>query len=100
MRLTLTDNEFNLLLNTLQKHNEDDLVKILLSKKIKYDKSITPLKRNATKKATLAKEKMSKIKISNAVNLMRLMNSKINVNSVAKESGLAYNTVKKYKNLL
>ena len=99
MRLTLTNNEFDLLLKTLQNHNEEKLIEILLKEKVKYEKSITPLKRKATKKATLAKEKMSKRKISNAVNLMRLMDTKININSVAKESGLAYNTVKKYKNL-
>jgi hypothetical protein len=100
MRLTITDNEFNTLLETLKKHSEYEIVQMLEKKQQEYAKSITPLKRSATKKATLAKEKMSKRKISNAVNLMRLMNSKINVNSVAKESGLAYNTVKKYKNLL
>ncbi len=99
MRLTLSEKEFHLLITTLEIYSENDLISMLLEKKEKYQKTITPLKRNATKKAIRTKEKMAKEKLNATVNLMRLMNEKINVNSVAKESGLAYNTVKKYKKL-
>ncbi len=99
MRITLSDNEFQTLINSLENHQELDLISMLMDKKDKYQKTITPLKRNATKKAIKAKEKMAKEKLNSTVNLMRLMNEKININSVSKESGLAYNTVKKYKHL-
>ena len=99
MRITLSDNEFQSLINSLENHQELELISMLMDKKDKYQKTITPLKRNATKKAIKAKEKMAKDKLNSTVNLMRLMNEKININSVSKESGLAYNTVKKYKHL-
>ena len=99
MRITVSDEEFIILVNTLEKYNEIDLVNMLIDKKVKYQKTITPLKRNATKKAIKTKEKVAKQKLNSTVNLMRLMNEKINVNTVSKESGLAYNTVKKYKYL-
>ena len=99
MRLTISNEEYKRLIDTLNKHNEDDLISMLVEKKEKYDKTITPLKRNATKKAIKAKEKLAKDKLISSVNLMRLMNTKININTVSKESGLAYNTVKKYKYL-
>jgi len=99
MRITLSENEFQLIINTLDKHNETDVINMLLEKKVNYQKTITPLKRNATKKAIKAKEKLAKEKLNASVNLMRLMNVKININTISKESGLAYNTVKKYKHL-
>jgi len=99
MRLTLTETEFQTLVKSLEKNSEVELVDMLLEKKEKYQKTITPLKRNATKKAIRTKEKIAKEKLNSTVNLMRLMNETININSVAKESGLAYNTVKKYKHL-
>ena len=54
----------------------------------------------ATKTATTARENKAKEKIRSAVNMMNLQGDKININSVSKVSGVAYNTVKKYKNLL
>jgi len=99
MRITLSDEEFQSIITTLEKHNETTLVSMLLDKKVKYQKTITPLKRNATKKAIKAKERVAKEKLNSSVNLMRLMNVKINTNTVSKESGLAYNTVKKYRYL-
>jgi len=99
MRLTLSENEFQLLITALENHNETNLIDMLVDKKARYQKTITPLKRNATKKAIKAKEKLAKEKLNSTVNLMRLMNETININSVSKESGLAYNTVKKYRHL-
>ena len=99
MRITLSENEFQKIINTLDEYDEADLINMLLEKKVNYQKTITPLKRNATKKAIKVKEKLAKEKLNASVNLMRLMNAKININTVSKESGLAYNTVKKYKYL-
>ncbi len=64
-----------------------------------YHKPIKTTKRNATKKATNTKIEIAKEKINNTINFMRLEGKKINVNSVARNSGVAYNTVKKYKYL-
>lgn len=60
-------------------------------------KFISTSKRNATLKATDIRVKRAREKITNAVNLMRLEGKKINTNSVANVSGVAYNTVKKYR---
>ncbi len=63
-------------------------------------KPVKTTKRNATKNATRAKIENSKKEIENTVNLMRLQGKKITVNSVANNSIVSYNTVKKYKYLL
>lgn len=54
-------------------------------------------KRNATAKATDGRVKSAKLKIFNALNMMRLEGKKININSVAREAGVSYNTAKKYR---
>jgi len=54
-------------------------------------------KRNATAKATDGRVKSAKLKIFNALNMMRLEGKKININSVAKDAGVSYNTAKKYR---
>jgi len=54
-------------------------------------------KRNATAKATDGRVKDAKLKIFNALNLMRLEGKKININSVARDAGVSYNTAKKYR---
>ncbi len=75
-------------------------LKDLANKIIKeYNKPIKTTKRNATKKATNTKIEIAKEKINNTINLMKLEGKKINVNSIAKNSGVAYNTVKKYRYL-
>jgi len=53
-------------------------------------------KKVSTQKATQTKKQTAINKIENCVNLMRLENKKINVNSVSNESKVAYNTIKKY----
>ncbi len=65
-----------------------------------YHKPIKTTKRNATKNATLAKIETTKKKLESTINLMRLEGKKISVYSVAKESGVSYNTAKKYDYLL
>jgi hypothetical protein len=54
-------------------------------------------KRNATKKATDGRVKEAKLKIFNTLNMMRLEGKKININAVAREAGVSYNTAKKYR---
>ncbi len=68
--------------------------------KKEIEKPIKTTKRNATKNATRTKIENSKKEIKNTVNLMRLQGKKITVNSVANNSIVSYNTVKKYKYLL
>lgn len=51
----------------------------------------------ATKKATDARVKAAKLKIFNALNMMRMEGKKINLTAVAREAGVSYNTAKKYR---
>ena len=53
-------------------------------------------KRKNAKKATVAKVNKTKEKIQNAINLLRLQGNPINPYQVAKLSGVAYNTARKY----
>jgi len=57
-------------------------------------------KQRAAQKATNIRQERAKEKIRNAVNLLHLENAKVNVNSVSKKAGVAYNTVKRYSYLL
>jgi len=105
MRITVNMDEFSLIVTSLKSYLEKDVfvdeTKNLLKKlDSELRKPIKTTKRNATKKAIEIKQGRVKEKIRNAVNLMNLQNQKININSVSKESGVAYNTVKKYKYLL
>lgn len=54
-------------------------------------------KMNAPKKATETRVKNAKLKIFNALNMMRLEGRKINITAVAREAGVSYNTAKKYR---
>ena len=105
MRITVNMDEFSLIVTSLKSYLEKDVfvdeTKNLLEKlDQELRKPIKTTKRNATKKAIEIKQERAKEKIRNTVNLMNLENKKININSVSKESGVAYNTVKKYKYLL
>jgi Fic family protein len=53
-------------------------------------------KQNAAKEALKVKVTKTKEKIQNAVNLLRLQGKPINPYQVAKLSGVAYNTARKY----
>ena len=100
MRVTLTKDEVLDLILLLESDNnlKKNEVNILKKLKDEFNKPIKLTKRNATKKATKVKVNIAKRKLESTVNIMRLEGKKININSVAKESGLAYNTVKKYSN--
>ncbi len=102
MRITINVDEYNIIQSGL--NNLKTIEAILLKKNIdeQYNKTlvIKSSKQKATKKAILTKINTVKNKITNTVNMMNLENKKINVNSVATESNVAYNTVKKYKYLL
>jgi hypothetical protein len=101
MRLTLTNEEIVEIIVLLD-NEKSNKVLIALSNKIKeqWKKPASLKKRNATKKAIKVKKDTAKDKIRNTINLMNLENKKININSVSKESGCSYNTVKKYSHLL
>lgn len=64
---------------------------------VEMKKQPSQKKRNATKKATDGRVKEAKLKIFNTINMMRLEGKKININSVAREAGVSYNTAKKYR---
>lgn len=98
MRLTFTDEEFQKLLEILEKE-DSQLANALLDKKLEYINSITPLKRNATKKANQIKIENAKSKIENAVNSLVLEDKKITTYAISKLSKCSINTVKKYQNL-
>ena len=53
-------------------------------------------KQNSAKEALKAKVTKTKEKIQNAINLLRLQGKPINPYQVAKLSGVAYNTARKY----
>lgn len=96
MRVTLTVNEANEIINILEK--SASIKNLMLAKKIREqcNKPVSELKRNATKKATLAKQRLAKTKIQNTVNIMRLENEKMTAYKIAKKSGVSFSTVKKY----
>lgn len=98
MRLTFTENEFYSILECLKKVDLN-MANMLLNKKIDYGNSITPTKRNATRNATESKVLKTKEKITNSLNLMRLEGKKITAYAVAKESGVSFNSCKKYEYL-
>jgi len=100
MRLTFTEDEFDKLLEVLQDSNQREMATNLIEKKKIYNKSITTNKRTATAKASELKVARAKERVINSVEMMLINKDKINVNTVTAHSGLAYNTVKKYKYLI
>ena len=109
MRLTLNQQEYTTLKRLIIEANNQHCAKFLskeewstlltIAERIEQtaSKPITEKKRNATKEATQKRIREAKNKISNAVNLMRFENKKITIASIAKEAGVSYNTVKKYR---
>jgi len=109
-RLNLTTTEYELLVNMLNRirfkkgdFEEDgrfegykEFKEPLFNKienviKIKNDK-----KRAATLKANKAKTQMSKAKVENAINFLKLEGKKPTAYNVSKLAGISYNTAKKY----
>ena len=107
MRLTITEEEAlaihkHFLEYTDFKNNKEKDIFKSIKEKIHNEimKPVSEAKRNATKNAIKAKKEKSMKEIENALQRMILKNMKININTVSKESKIAYNTVKKYKWLL
>jgi len=103
MRLTVDEMEYQLINSLLVDNLENENIKKLKEKlNLQYIESnnISQKKRDATKNATKARTETSRIKIENTINLARLENKKLTTYSLAKLSGVSYNTAKKYKHLL
>ena len=66
----------------------------------KANNSKTLKKTKATKKATKTRQETAKRKIENSINMMRLLNAKVTVYSVAKDAKVSYNTASKYKDYI
>jgi len=62
----------------------------------KGERVISEKKKDSAKNALKVKMKKTNEKIQNAINLLRLQGKAINAYQVAKLSGVAYNTARKY----
>jgi len=62
----------------------------------KGERVISEKKKDSAKNALKVKMKKTNEKIQNAINLLRLQGKPINAYQVAKLSGVAYNTARKY----
>lgn len=100
-RLDLDADYFALLQKYINKINvsEDDLIlfnelKEIINNPKKIKRSID--KQIAAQKATALRTARAKEKIQNAINILRMENKKITHYSIAKISGVSFNTVKKY----
>lgn len=60
------------------------------------DIEFSPKKSLAANKATKARTEKAKTKIEKTINIFRIEGKKITINAISKNSGVAYNTVKKY----
>jgi len=108
MRITLNTDEaigikvkLELMLMDVSPDEDNEVLKALIEKIDKELKKPTSVnKQVAAKKATVVRQERVKEKIRNAINLLHLEDKKINVNSISRESGVAYNTVKKYSYLI
>ena len=98
MRLTLNEDEVKLVkLAVLKAYREDSELYINITKQIdQHKKRDISKKSKSAANANKVKSEIAISKIENTVNLMRLESKKINANSVSNESGVAYNTVRKY----
>ncbi|MCJ8325514.1 MAG: hypothetical protein MJK08_00290 [Campylobacterales bacterium] len=97
IRITISLKELKILQELCKEQGQGDLYKKLHVEEEKAYKSKTVKKTKATKKATKTRQDAAKKKIENSINMMRLMNDKITVYSVAKDAGVSYNTASKYK---
>ena len=95
MRLTLNDDEVQELMKAISKSNYPLYSKIQIQYDDDINRDITK-KQDAMKSATIARERATKEKIINAMNLLRMENKPLTAYQVAKESGCSYNTAKKY----
>jgi len=108
MRITLNTDEaisikvkLELMLSDVSPDKDNEVLKALIERIDKELKKPTPInKQVSARKATVVRQERAKEKIRNAINLLHLKDKKINVNSISRESGVAYNTVKKYSYLI
>lgn len=90
----------------LESNSNNDLkIRIIKEMLHRYDirkaeKFKSERKTKSALNATEHRSKLARDKITNAVNILRMENKKINMNSVAKLSGCSINTVKKYKDFI
>jgi len=100
MRLQLKGIEFtipNKLLDACMEGGKIKDIEVINAINTLINKSeMLPDKRQNPKKARKAKTSKVKEKIQNAINLLRLQGKPINPYQVAKLSGVAYNTARKY----
>ena len=93
MRLTINDEDFENILNSL---DDEKAKKKLIEAKEKWEKSITDKLKKSTKTANEVKVKRSKEKVENAIKILKMENKKINPNTIAKTANISYPTAKKY----
>ena len=96
-RIDLTKEEYEILLAKTSSATEENIISVNLKLKNNV-KIIKPSKKKteAASTATQARTKRAKEKITNAINILRMENKPITAYSIAKESGVSFNTVKKY----
>jgi len=108
MRITLNTDEaisikikLELMLMDVSPDEDNEVLKALIEKIDKELKKPTSVnKQVAAKKATVVRQERVKEKIRTAILVLNHLDKKININTVSKESGVAYNTVKRYSYLL
>lgn len=98
MRISISKKEAEQIINLIASKEELQELKVKIESEIKKEPSLKLV--NASKKATQTRVNQAKEKIVNAINLMRLEQRKININAVAREAKVSYNTVKKYEELI
>jgi len=95
MRLTLNDDEVLELMKAISKTNYPLYSKIQAQFNKDTQRDITK-KQDAIKQATKAKERVTREKILNAINILRSEDKQLTAYAIAKESKCSYNTVRKY----
>lgn len=100
MRITITDDTFKSIIESLKRNDDDELVRILEDAKEAFDKSATPKKKLALKKANevRANEVMKKMRV--AIKLLKKNNEKINASTIANIADVHYNTANKYLKIM
>jgi hypothetical protein len=100
IRVDLTEHEYDILKQIINEFEYKENSKVYISMKEKIEKpKIIPWsikKSAAAQKATEKRTKTAKIKIMNAVHLLKFQNKKITYYSIAKTGKVNYQTVKKY----
>jgi len=94
MRVTIKDEILNLILTECKNKQITDGIKKAIQEAKKHNQTLA--KKEHMKKVNEDRIKVTKNKIQNAINLLKLEDKKINAYQVAKSSGLNYNTVHKY----